>query len=155
MATLALAALLFSTHQIHAEFEQAFTCQGRLESEGEPFDGTVDLAFRLYDAATEGNQIGPELVFPAMEITDGLCSVELDFGSDIFLGAERWLEIDVDGITLAPRQLINASPYALFALAGNEGPQGPEGPPGPPGPEGPQGPEGPEGPEGPQGPRGP
>ena len=40
-----------------------FTFQGQLRDAGEMYDGTVDLAFRLYDAATGGNQIGPENLF--------------------------------------------------------------------------------------------
>ena len=152
-AAVALLATLISVHQVQAQFGQSFNYQGRLASEGEPFNGTVDLTFRLYDAATEGNQVGSELLFEELDITDGLLNVELDFGPDIFLGSERWLEIDVDGITLEPRQRVNAAPYALFALAGNEGPEGPEGPQGPEGPEGPQGPQGPQGLQGPEGPQ--
>jgi hypothetical protein len=120
-------ALLIPNHGACGQFEETFSYQGRLTSQGEPFGGAVDLAFRLYDAEMGGNQIGPELPFDDYLVSDGLITVELDFGPDIFLGSERWLEIDVDGITLAPRQLINACPYALFALAGNEGPQGPPG----------------------------
>lgn len=49
---------------------------------------------------------------------------------------------------------LQAVPYALFALTGNEGPQGEVGPIGPQGPEGPTGPVGPTGPQGVQGPQG-
>jgi hypothetical protein len=152
--------LLAAAHRAHAQVDQSFTYQGRLTHQGEPYSGTVDLAFRLFDDPAEGNQISNDLVFMNLEMTDGLCSVSLDFGPDVFLGSERWLEIEVDGVTLEPRQLLNAAPYALFALAGNEGPEGPPGPPGPqgeqgiPGEQGDPGEQGPPGPEGPPGPQG-
>ncbi|USO00391.1 MAG: collagen-like protein [Phycisphaeraceae bacterium] len=47
------------------------------------------------------------------------------------------------------------TPYALFALSGNEGPAGPQGPQGDTGPVGPTGPQGPAGPTGATGPAGP
>jgi hypothetical protein len=130
------------------------TYQGRLNEAGEPYEGTADLAFAVFDAPVDGAQVGSTLIIADLEITDGLVIVDLDFGEDIFDGTSRWLEMTVNGTTLAPRQPITAAPYALFALAGNEGPQGPEGPPGPPGADGETGPPGPEGPQGPPGPQG-
>jgi len=146
------------------EVGTAFTYQGRLQQAGEPFDGNVDLTFRLYDALSDGNQIGPELTAMDFDIENGLFTIDLDFGDGAFGNDARWLEIDIDGMTLQPRQPVMAAPVAQFALTGNEGPEGPQGPPGPqgePGPQGPQGatgpqgPQGPVGPEGPQGPQGP
>jgi hypothetical protein len=87
-----------------------------------------------------------------------LFSVNLDFGEGTFDGTPRWLETEVragasveEYTTLTPRQPLLASPYALFALSGNEGPQGDVGPQGPQGDVGPQGPQGETGPEGPPG----
>jgi hypothetical protein len=56
-------------------------------------------------------------------VSDGLFTVELDFGSDIFSGDALWLEVSVapgggDFTTLSPRQPLNAAPYALYALDG-------------------------------------
>lgn len=39
----------------------AFTYQGELRLNGQPVLGPVNLAFRLYDAAQGGVQIGPEI----------------------------------------------------------------------------------------------
>lgn len=119
--------------------------QGRLDQSGEPFTGTADLVFRLYDQAIGGNQIGGDQLLADWPVEDGLFQVQLDFGPGRFDGSGRFLEVQVDGTTLSPRQAVTAAPLAQFALAGNEGPQGPQGPEGPTGPTGPQGPEGPEG----------
>lgn len=148
-----------------------FTYQGYMGSTGQPATGVFDLKFRLFDAAAAGAQIGPELCFDDVTIIDGTFSVPLDFGA-AFAGNGRHLEMDVrpdSGLgcsdtsgyeTLAPRQDITPTPYALFALNGMPGPEGPQGPIGPAGPTGPAGPQGnqglvgPVGPVGPQGPQG-
>ena len=53
-------------------------------------------------------------------MVDGLFTVELDFGSDVFNGDARWLEIGVrpgdssgSFTTLSPRQELTPTPYAL------------------------------------------
>ncbi|MBX3378186.1 MAG: hypothetical protein KF678_14420 [Phycisphaeraceae bacterium] len=101
------------------------------------------------------------LVFNA-NLVDGLLTVDLDFGLTAFNGDGRWLQVAVRSpagggayTTLAPRQPILPTPYALFALNGNPGPAGPSGPTGATGPQGAAGPIGPQGPSGIQGPAGP
>jgi len=145
-----------------------FTYRGQLIEENVPASGFYDFEFELYDAADAGNQHASTVTIEDLEVADGYFTVMLDFGSDVFDGDSRWLQIGVrpgdstDAFTiLSPRQEITPTPYALYAASGNPGPQGPAGPPGPkgdkgdPGPQGPTGPEGPQGTPGPQGPVGP
>ncbi len=80
----------------------AFTYQGQLKQGGVPLDGTADFVFTLWDAATEGAQVGPTLTFdglggnpPPILITNGLFNVKLDFGSVLFTGQGRCLEVAV------------------------------------------------------------
>ena len=152
-------------------FAAPFTYQGQLQQNGQPVDGTsVEIQFRLFAEATDGVPIGGELQRSVVP-QNGLFQVELDFGTSVFDGSSRYLEIQIVGgsAPLPPRQAITAVPMAQFALSGNEGPAGPAGPPGQPGsdgavgPAGPAGPQGntgdtgqvgPQGPEGPQGPQG-
>lgn len=104
-----------------------FTYQGLLTSGGEALDGAVDLRFRLFDADVAGGQVGPELEALGVGVSDGLLTIDLDFGS-VFMGDDRWLEIDVRdaGVgeynTLAPRQPVRPAPVALFALDGLNSP---------------------------------
>eukprot|EP00913_Durusdinium_trenchii_P006224 g5836.t1 len=152
---------------------EAFTYQGVLNQAGVPYSGDADFLYTLHDASTLGLQVGSTITISESMLFDGVFRSELDFGAGAFAGDARWLEIAVrtpawDGIgveppftTLTPRQSVQPTPYALFALNGNPGPAGPTGPEGPQGPtgsagpEGPQGPTGLTGPEGPQGPIGP
>ena len=150
-----------------APTSEAFTYQGILHLNGEMFDGQADLRFRLYDAAGGVNQVGSDLYLDGAMVNGGLIIADLNFGTGIFTGDERWLEISVrtpswDGSgaeppyeVLDPLQAILSTPYALFALNGNEGPVGPQGPIGPVGPVGLQGPQGGQGEIGPVGPTGP
>ena len=140
----------------------AFTYQGELDSQGVAISGDADFTFKLFDAATNGNQIGSTLTSLGVNIANGRFAVNLDFGLAAFsAGKARYLEIAVRSpagagsyITLS-RQALTASPFASFALSGNTGPQGPAGPSGNTGPQGPSGPSGPTGPQGPAGPTGP
>lgn len=99
----------------------AFTYQGRLIKDGNPVDGTCDFGFTLWDS------LGFEPIAfqskPGVIVTDGLFTVELDFGAGAFQGDARWLEITVrcpagTGFytPLSPHQELTAAPYALYAL---------------------------------------
>jgi hypothetical protein len=97
----------------------AFTYQGQLKSGGEPVTDDCQIAFRLYDQATEGSQVG-NVITTTVPVSDGLFVVNLDFGSDAFTGDARWLGIKVkcvdDGTyTDLGRQELTAAPYALHA----------------------------------------
>ena len=101
----------------------AFTYQGVLNASGHPASGNFDLAFRLFDAATLGNQIGTAIGMPQFPVANGVFTVDLDFPG-AFNGSQRWLEVTVGTETLIPRQPVNAVPVAGYALSGNPGPSG-------------------------------
>ena len=113
---------------VHAQ-DTSFTYQGQLQSGGALFSGIANLEFTLYDSPSGGTIVAGPLVRNDWPVSDGLFQVELDFGA-AFDGSQRWLEINVDGTVLAPRQAVTPTPVAMFALSGNEGPQGPPGPEG-------------------------
>src|SRR6267142_2553741 len=115
--------LILITHAPGANAQTgAFTYQGRLVEGSNPANGSYDLQFGLADAVTNGNHVGITLTKAPLAVSNGLFSVTLDFGSALFDGSGRWLEIAVrtNGSTgpytvLAPRQPITASPYVLRA----------------------------------------
>ena len=92
------------------------TYQGQLQHSGEPSNETFPMTFRLYDSLTEGSQIGDAESFPGVPVSDGLFQIKLDFGPGVFADAGRFLEIEIDGVVLSPRQQITASPLATHAL---------------------------------------
>jgi hypothetical protein len=100
----------------------AFTYQGRLTDSGSPANGTYDLRFILFDAETGGAQVGSTQTKDDVTVTNGLFSVELDFGAAAFNGDARWMEIAVRPgsssaahTVLSPRQPLSPSPYSLYA----------------------------------------
>jgi hypothetical protein len=93
-----------------------FTYQGRLFEAGAPVDGTRNLTFRLFDASSGGSQVGPDFVLTGVAVADGLVSVSLDFGADIFNDNARWLEIQVESFVLTPRRELRPAPSALYAV---------------------------------------
>jgi hypothetical protein len=103
-------------------FGTAFPYQGSLERDGEPYTGSCDFQFSLWDAETGGNPIGSVENIDDLTVTDGLFTAELDFGAGGFIGSARWLEVAVQcpedaGLTTFPRQQLTAAPYALYAGA--------------------------------------
>jgi hypothetical protein len=99
----------------------AFTYQGRLLEAGSPANGSYDFRFSLHDAATGGNQVGSVVILNSETVTDGLFTVQLDFGSSAFVGEAHWLRIGVKPAGgpsftfLTPRQPLTATPYAQHA----------------------------------------
>ncbi len=94
-----------------------FTYQGALTSAGGNATDAADFRFRLYDAATAGNQTGPQVSTSDTPVNKGVFSVPLDFGPVFAAGAPLWLEVDVRSpagsgsfTTLAPRQPITPAP---------------------------------------------
>ncbi len=106
----------------------SFTYQGQLKQEGSPLNDVVDMRFSLYDSDTAIDSIAGPIVFDGLslqpvQVTNGLFTVELDFGIAAFQEGGEWLEIAVRTphdpadigayTTLSPRQRITAAPFAL------------------------------------------
>ncbi len=122
LQTLFLALVLLATAQTQLQAQgTAFTYQGRLNFNGSPAAGNFDLAFTLFATNTTGVAIAAPVTNSATAVTNGLFTVTLDFGAGIFTGPNRWLEISArtNGggafTTLAPRQPLTPTPYAIFA----------------------------------------
>lgn len=107
---------------VEVEVGTVFTYQGRLIDANNAADGLYDLHFKLYDAAAGGSQKGSTINIGEVDVIDGYFTVALDFGSDVFTGDARWLEISVRAgelndpnvyTPLEPRQRITPTPYAL------------------------------------------
>jgi hypothetical protein len=109
---------------LSADAGYAFTYQGRLSDAGGLVTGTCDFLFQLYDSAgtgsppTGGTSLGTEDK-DNVNVDEGLFVVQFDFGSSVFTGEERWLEIAVDcgegPTTFSQRQELTPTPYAIHS----------------------------------------
>ena len=106
------------------------TYQGQLTDTSGPVNGSYDFRFIIYDLSIGGSQVGLIVEKNDIAVSQGLFTVELDFGTAVFTGPARWLEVSVrpgastsDYVVLSPRQKLTAAPYALNAekLDGVEG----------------------------------
>jgi len=139
---------------IAAPLGSSITYQGQMVDAGTPASGPHDFEFALYTLADGGTAVDSVIV-DDLVVDAGLINATLDFTQVPFDGQALWIEVRVrpgastgSYTTLAPRQAMNAAPYALYALDGNPGPQGPIGAVGTTGPAGPTGPAGEQGPAG-------
>ncbi|MGH9838921.1 MAG: hypothetical protein ACREEM_09065 [Blastocatellia bacterium] len=101
----------------------AFSYQGRLTDAGAPANGNYDLQFKLFDSLSGGAQQGATITRNPVAVSAGVFSVMLDFGANVFAGADRYLEIGVrptgsgaPHTLLTPRQPITPTPYAIHTL---------------------------------------
>ncbi len=89
-----------------------------LDDTSQPVTATVDFDFVLFDAVAAGASLWNES-HSAVPVVDGVYSVNLGsqtpLTSGILAGGVAFLEITVDGETLAPRQQLLSVPYALRA----------------------------------------
>ncbi|MHC4695836.1 MAG: hypothetical protein ACYTFA_03725 [Planctomycetota bacterium] len=116
----------------------AFTYQGQLKQAGVPVSATCDFGFVLVDSPSAPMTILGSQGNPGVEITNGLFTVDLDFGSEPFGGDARWLAIwvccpepddpsdhcadpPVNFTALNPPQKLAPAPYALYAVASGSG----------------------------------
>jgi hypothetical protein len=110
-----------------APLGSGFTYQGQLkDSGGSAIDDTCDFTFGLWDAESAGSQVGADSVVTGVTVANGYFAALVngggEFGAGAFAGEARWLEITVQctvdpaPVTLSPRQLLSAAPYARYSM---------------------------------------
>jgi len=97
---------------------QTIDYQGRLaDNNGNYLNSVVTVDFLIYDAETGGTLLWNET--QDVSCANGIFHVLLGsmepFASDLFDGADRWLELVVSGETLSPRTVVASVPYAIIA----------------------------------------
>ncbi len=95
----------------------ALSFQGTLEDAGQPASGLYDLQFQV--KTTGGTNVGPLLTLEDQQVTNGVFTVQLDFGTGVFTGADRRIALFVragsstGGYTpLLPDLPVSVAPYA-------------------------------------------
>lgn len=75
------------------------------------------MVFRIFAISAGGAPLGtfPTAGTVAVNVSNGLFTQELTYNTVLFAGADRFLEIVVNGTTLTPRIKLNRTPYSVFA----------------------------------------
>jgi hypothetical protein len=96
--------------------------QGRLlDASGNPVaDGNYEIVYRLFHVATGGTAVHTET--RTVEVKDGLFTTSLGLSAAIdptLFARATWLEVEIDGETLTPRQRLQGAPYAFSLTSGS------------------------------------
>jgi trimeric autotransporter adhesin len=117
--------LILNFHSTASAQGTAFTYDGRLQDSGSPANGTYNLQFLLYTSSAGGSAVAGPVTNNAVAVSNGLFTVIIDFGAGVWNGATNWLEIGTESngvasfTTLAPRQQLTPTPYAIYAENAN------------------------------------
>lgn len=88
LTVLLVGALVSATAPAARAQTTVFTYQGQLTDAGAPANGNYDLQFALFDALAAGAQIGATLTRSNVAASNGVFTVQLDFGVNAFPGAQ-------------------------------------------------------------------
>lgn len=107
----------------YAQSDTTITYQGVLNASGQPYTGSADFDFSLWDDPVAGIQLGSNAILDNVTVEDGHFVVYLDFGVQSYSDASRWLQIGVstphnpdmrpDYDIMSPRQPVSRSPYSI------------------------------------------
>ncbi|MGC9315077.1 MAG: hypothetical protein ACP5G4_05525 [bacterium] len=118
-ARVLLVVLILCSSLIMADFGQKFTYQGKLtDGTGLPAESAVDMTFALYTASTGGSVVWSKTVL-GVDPEHGIFSVELDITTgtptsvDWDAYPELWLQVNVDGTDLSPRERLTSAFHAF------------------------------------------
>lgn len=98
-----------------------FTYQGQLLDAGLPAQGTYEISATLHDAPVGGSPVAGPILVTNVQLAAGLFTAVLDFGLPAYGTEVRWLELairrvgDATFVTLAPRQELTPTPFAIRA----------------------------------------
>ena len=101
-----------------AQIPRLINYQAKLtDDDGVALNGDYDITFRIYDEETGGTPLWTE-AHTGVTVTNGLFDVQL--GSitplDLSFADTYWVEIEIEGTTLSPREMLSTVPYAFRAL---------------------------------------
>ena len=105
-----------------AQVPERINYQGRLVRGSNLVNGSVQIVFRMYDADTGG--IVQYAETQTVAAVDGLYSTTIggETGlADVLTNDRLYLEVEVDGTTLSPREQLVSVPFALMAGAVTNG----------------------------------
>ena len=116
LAVFAAGFQLASLPALSAEVPLKFTYQGNLRQNGQPATGTRSMVFRIYSssAAALGSELWASDPAP-VGFFGGLFRVALEPSLSAWQSGGLWLELQIEGNRLTPREEITAAPFAINA----------------------------------------
>lgn len=110
-----LAALILRPPGLSAEVPVKFTYQGNLRQSGFLVNGQRSMVFRIYDSSTSATELWASPAY-SVRVSTGVFSVTLEPALSDWQSGGLWLELDVEGNRMAPREELTSAPYAINSL---------------------------------------
>ena len=110
-----IAVLLLFLTNLYAGPSEKFTYQGNLRQSGLLVNGTRSMVFKLYASSEAAVPLWTSPV-KDVQVSTGVFRVELEPAGLNWESGELWLELEVEGVTLSPREEITSTPYAIDSL---------------------------------------
>jgi len=102
--------------------KSAFTYQGNLQDGGQPANANYDMQFSLWTAPVGGARVAGPVQVLNVTVSNGMFTVQVDFGGQVLMCEADWLEIEVKPAgnpppytLLVPRQELTPTPFAICA----------------------------------------
>ncbi|MBI4349841.1 MAG: hypothetical protein HY550_00225 [Elusimicrobia bacterium] len=100
---------------LRAEVPVKFTYQGNLRQGGFLVNGNRSMVFRLYASSTSAVELWASPAYN-VSLSTGVFRVALEPVIADWQSGSLWLELEVEGNRLSPREELTSSPYAINSL---------------------------------------
>lgn len=87
--------------------------QGNLRQSGFLVNGQRDMKFRIFNSSAPAAAMLWESTAAAVDISTGIFRVTLEPAISDWQSGNLWLELEVDGHTMSPREELTSSPFAI------------------------------------------
>lgn len=100
---------------LHAEVPVKFTYQGNLRQSGFLVNGPRSMVFRIYDSSTSAAELWTSPAYN-VQLSTGVFRVALEPALADWQTGGLWLELEVEGHRMSPREELTSSPFAINSL---------------------------------------
>lgn len=111
----AAAFLVLCPSSSRGEVPVRFTYQGNLRQNGFLVNGSRSMVFRIYDSSTSASELWTSPAY-AVSLSTGVFRVVLEPAITDWESGALWLELEIEGDRLSPREELTSAPYSINAL---------------------------------------
>lgn len=112
---LLLAACVYGPAVLSAEVPVKFSYQGNLRQNGFLVNGQRSMVFRIYASSTSATELWTSPAY-SVSLSTGVFRVTLEPSIGDWQAGELWLELEIEGNRMKPREELTSSPYAINSL---------------------------------------
>lgn len=114
-SALLLMAYAFVPPVLSAEVPVKFTYQGNLRQSGFLVNGQRSMVFRIYASSTSSVELWTSPAY-SVSLSTGVFRVTLEPAIGDWQAGDLWLELEIEGNRMSPREELTSSPYAINSL---------------------------------------